>query len=350
MPQGSQVYLTECARIYQELGHEVHVCVYGYAHGTGNDTRGIRVHRSPLIPFARRTQAGPSWAKPLLDFRMISFVKRVIEENGIDLIDAHNYEALIIALATGFRPILYHAHNAMSNELPYYKGFGMIGRPLGALLDRVFPRLADHVISPNRPLADYLLSMGWPPTEVTVISPGIDPAPFAHEKEYGESPSVIYAGNLDGYQNPGMLEEVMGQIRELRTDSRCIVATNEVEDLPYAEVFPTPDLNALVEELQRDAVFICPRTSWSGYPIKLLNAMAAGLPVVACASSAHPVVDGETGYVVEDGNAEQMVERCAALLDDHGLRRKMGTAARLRSMEIYEQRVMIEPIIEKVLA
>ena len=79
-------------------------------------------------------------------------------------------------------------------------------------------------------------------------------------------------------------------------------------------------------------------------------AVAGGVPVVACAASAHPVVDGETGYVVEDGNAEQMVERCAALLDDHGLRRKMGTAARLRSMEIYEQRVMIEPIIEKVLA
>ena len=345
--QGSQVFLTESARVYQQLGHEVHVCVYGY--GAGDDPKEFAIHRAPMVPFARQIKAGPSWAKPLLDWRMVSFLKEVVKKHEIDMIDAHNYEALLVALATGIRPIIYHAHNAMADELPHYGGFGMIGGAAGAALDKHVPRRADHVVAPHERLWDYLVSKGCEDDRVSVIPPGISPKPFRHEKVYSESPCVIYSGNLDSYQNPEMLADVMGRIGELRPNVRRIVATNDAESLPYAEVVHTPDLDALKRILEEDAVFLCPRISWSGYPIKLLDAMAAGLPVVACASSAHPVVDGETGFVVEDGNAAQMAERCAALLDDQALRRKMGAAARLGSMEIYDQRVMIEPIIEQVL-
>lgn len=346
--QGSQVYLTECARTYQELGHEVHLCVYGY--GVGDDPVDLRVHRAPSVPFARRTRAGPSWAKPLQDWRMVSFLKGLVAEHGIELIDAHNYEALLVALTAGCRPIIYHAHNAMADELPHYRGFGLIGGPIGALLDKRAPTVTNHVVAPHERLRDYLVGKGCAPEQVSVIPPGIDPAPFTHDKACAETPSVVYAGNLDRYQNPRLLAEVMTRIRGLRPDTRCIVATNDLDDLAYAEVVPTPDMNALKSVLRLDAVFVCPRTSWSGYPIKLLNAMAAGLPVVACASSAYPVVDGETGFVVEDGNATEMTGKVFELLDDHALRRRMGIAARQRSTDLYARRAMIGPIIEKALA
>jgi hypothetical protein len=52
--------------------------------------------------------------------------------------------------------------------------------------------------------------------------------------------------------------------------------------------------------LAPDAVVACPRVSWSGYPIKLLNAMAAGKAIVACASAAYPLTHERDGLVVPD--------------------------------------------------
>jgi glycosyltransferase involved in cell wall biosynthesis len=96
-------------------------------------------------------------------------------------------------------------------------------------------------------------------------------------------------------------------------------------------------------------VFICPRTSWSGYPIKLLNAMSASLPVVACESSAHPVQDGKTGIIVPDDDVEAMTDAVLSLLDDQYRRRKFGSAGRRRSSDLYARRGMIQILINKVL-
>jgi glycosyltransferase involved in cell wall biosynthesis len=346
--QGSQVYLTACARTYQELGHDVHLCVYGY--GTGDDPPDLTIHRAPTVPFARQTKAGPSWAKPLQDLRMVGFLKRLIKTHDIEVLDAHNYEGLLVSLATGFKPIIYHAHNAMNDELPHYSGFGSIGKSLGEMLDRSLPRRASHLIAPHDRLRDYLLESRCSEDRISVIPPGIDPEPFVHEKEYSDSPAILYAGNLDAYQNPEMLAEVMERIHAERPDTPRIVATNNATELPYAEVAPIPDLDQLKQTLSRDAVFLCPRTSWSGYPIKLLNAMAAGLPIVACASSAYPVVDGETGFVVPDDDAAAMAMRCIEILDNHDLRCQMGQAAKKRSFDLYAQRDMIGEIIQQVTA
>ena len=95
-----------------------------------------------------------------------------------------------------------------------------------------------------------------------------------------------------------------------------------------------------------DAVFLCPRTSWSGYPIKLLNAMAAALPVVACESSAYPLRHNQTGFVVPDDAPEAFLAQTLELLDDPSLRKKFGTAAKRKSSDLYRERAMMTKIIE----
>ncbi|MEV6315125.1 glycosyltransferase family 4 protein [Streptomyces sp. NPDC051776] len=67
-----------------------------------------------------------------------------------------------------------------------------------------------------------------------------------------------------------------------------------------------------------------------GLGIVYLEASATGLPVVAGDSGGAPdaVLDGETGWVVRGGSAEETAERVAALLRDAGLRRRMGERGR----------------------
>lgn len=345
--QGSQVYLTETARTLQELGHDVHLCVYDY--GAGSIPDDLTVHRLP-VGFHGKTAAGPSWAKPIQDWRMTRALKRVIAEQRIDVIDAHNYEALIVSLATGFRPIVYHAHNAMADELPTYRGFRAIGVRLGQFLDQRYPRRADHVVVPHERLAAYLYRCGCDEAQMTVIPPSIDPKPFAGEVERGDAPCVLYSGNLDAYQNPNMLRQVMEGVKAIRPSTRCVIATNAVDALAWAEVEHVSNSVDAVRCLQRDAVFVCPRTSWSGYPIKLLNAMASGLPVVTCAGSSYPVLAGKTGTIIPDDDADAMVRAVCAYLDDRTLRRDHGDAGRRHSFELYNQRDMIREVLDRVLS
>ncbi|MFV0136472.1 glycosyltransferase family 4 protein [Streptomyces sp. HMX87] len=67
-----------------------------------------------------------------------------------------------------------------------------------------------------------------------------------------------------------------------------------------------------------------------GLGIVYLEASATGLPVVAGDSGGAPdaVLDGETGWVVRGGCAEESAERIVTLLGDAGLRRRMGERGR----------------------
>jgi len=344
VPQGSQVYLRDSALALHERGHEVHLVVYG--HGTGTEDSGLRIHRCRRLPGDRRTASGPALLKPILDLALLHALRRVIHRHEIQVVCAHNYEALLIALAARKRPILYFAHNAMADELPHYFRVKVLVGKAGHWLDRHFPRRADHVIAPHQRLADYLVDLGCDARRVSVLAPPVDAEQFEGAVRGGDIPlnphsegglkrgaamplpPVLYAGNLDAYQNLDLLLEAMTHLRRTLPEARLIIATHQHADLPGAELIPAPGFQALGKILAQDAVFAVPRVSWSGYPIKLLNGMAAGLPVVACQSAAHPLVHGENGLIVPDNDAAAFADALRTLLLDPTLRQQLGQQAR----------------------
>ena len=95
-----------------------------------------------------------------------------------------------------------------------------------------------------------------------------------------------------------------------------------------AEVIRLVGVHDLAELLAGDVIFACPRTSWSGYPIKLLNAMAAGAPIVCCEASAHDLVNEETALIAPDNDAEAFANAIVRLVRFPELRRSLGSAAR----------------------
>lgn len=328
VPQGSQVLLRDTARALHEAGHAVHLVVYG--HGIGEAADEFPVHRCPRLPGYRKTSAGPSLAKPAVDALLVKTLRRVVREHEIEVVHAHNYEGLLVALAARVRPIVYHAHNAMADELPWFFSGGGWARRLGRWLDRTFPKRADHVIAPHQALADYLIAQGCEREDVSVIPPSAETGAF-DDPMYGEAPAgVLYTGNLDAYQNLALLERAMAAVNDADAQARLIVATAEPDRrrLPAAEVISTPDIADLRKVLARDAVVVCPRVSWSGYPIKILNAMAAGRPVIACRSAAGPITDGIDGIAIPDDDAQALADAILRLRHDRALREYLGTAAR----------------------
>jgi glycosyltransferase involved in cell wall biosynthesis len=76
----------------------------------------------------------------------------------------------------------------------------------------------------------------------------------------------------------------------------------------------------------------CLPSWWEAMPLSVLEAMAAGLPVVATdvGDVGRAVADGVTGYVVPVRNPDKLADGLEPLLTDPDLRRRMGAAGRAR--------------------
>jgi len=91
----------------------------------------------------------------------------------------------------------------------------------------------------------------------------------------------------------------------------------------------------LVGAYQQADIFLLPSVKET-FSLALLEAMAAGLPVVVTdvSGSQDAIANGDNGWVVPPGQVDQMAVALRRLIDDGDLRRRFGEANRQRS-ELY---------------
>jgi glycosyltransferase involved in cell wall biosynthesis len=90
----------------------------------------------------------------------------------------------------------------------------------------------------------------------------------------------------------------------------------------------------LVELYARAEVAVVP-SLYEGFSLPAVEAMACGVPLVATRAGAIPEVTGPDGHaslLVPPGDAEALASRLRTLLDDSGLRERMGAAGRSRAL------------------
>src|ERR1035437_2730107 len=113
--RGCHVRIYEEARALTKLGHEVCIVTYHL----GRDMPGVRVVRTPKIPWYNKLEAGPSWHKPYLDILLLC--KSIIEIRSFrpHLIHAHLHEGALIGsvLKSLFDiPLLFDYQGSLSGE------------------------------------------------------------------------------------------------------------------------------------------------------------------------------------------------------------------------------------------
>ena len=180
------------------------------------------------------------------------------------------------------------------------------------------------------------------------------PAPVATN-----SPRVTFLGMVKEAKGVYELLDAFSTVARAHPDARLVVAGDgELEKFRYKacerdlfDAIETPGWVGAPEKdalLQSASVFVLP-SHIEALPMSLLEAMAAGLPVVATRVGGIPdvVTDGREGCLVAPRDPVALAAAIERLLDDPAQRVALGLAARRRVAESYSVAAVI-PRIESL--
>lgn len=289
-----------------------------------------------------------------------------VHELGVAPRLAELHGARVISLMLRWRPHVIHARLILASlwaRLGRLSGARVLSDELGLSLDR--PRAVTWLNRATRDLCDLTISNsravaarvskrdGIPPSRIRVIYLGIDPARFPVGRPTEARYDLITVARLERYKGvlelPDILERLVvqrpgttlavvgdGSQREAlegairaRALQRSIVLLGARTDVP--------------ELLGQARVFLLPSHE-EGLSVAILEAMAAGLPVVATdvGGNAEAVASGRTGRLVAPRDPAALADAALGYLADPDLAAQHGSAARALIADRFDVRRMAQ--------
>ncbi len=299
-----------------------------------------------------------------------------------DLVHAHwTFSGMIGLLLQGLvpRPLVVTVHGSDINALPVAgaaRSVAGAARPVGGPaigLTLAVLRRADEIICVSEDLARSVRRLGADPDRVTVVHNGLDlslfdaaPRPGGRLRRLGDGlrrlgdgHRLLWVGRLSREKGLPSLLEALPRVLEGFPDAH-LTLVGEGEDEPglralahglgldEAVTFAGPCAHDEVPGFLADAdLFVFPSLQ-EGLGIAALEAMAAGLPVVASSAGGIPEVveDGETGLLVPPGDPAALAEAIRRILGDPPLAARLGAAGRRRAHERFSRERQIRLTLE----
>jgi 1,2-diacylglycerol 3-alpha-glucosyltransferase len=367
---GSPGAIRELSAALSEMGIDIHVVTY--RHGEDLSVGKAQLHRVGRDRRYRRPEAGPSGEKLYLDFLMLGGLCKTVWREKIDIIHAHNYEGALIGLFGKLltrKPMIYQSVCLMADELPSYRFIRpvFLARWLGSVLDWFVPIFPDHIIAVTQELYDYYAKRGVPKRKLSMITSGIDPEMFEQvdpdrfRKKYGlgSVPVIMYTGITNRFQRIDYLLRAFSVVIK-EVPSAMVMIVNPLEEQP-----DLPELQALARELKitENVIFagphtlaelpdylamatvtVAPRPDCPGHPIKLLNYMISGKPIVCFAGGAKGLTHMQDALIVADHDWQAMGEAILTFLRDPELAKRLGANARENAINNFDWRAISKKV------
>jgi glycosyltransferase EpsD len=328
--------------LLQEHGYEVHVAARdnlaeknGLTLSTPDRVLDVPFERNPLSP---------------RNVRALRQLRNIVMSGGYDLIHCNTPVAGIVTrlVAAPLRRrgtiVVYTAHG-----FHFYTGAPLLNWIVYYPLERAFAGLTDALITINR--EDYVRAMKFPSATVHYL-PGVGvelqrfetaPAPGANlRRELGLAPDdfvVLSVGELNENKNHATVLRAMAQMKtpvihylicgngprreELEDLARQTGVSERVHFLGYRRDIPS---------ILASADIFCLPSFREGLPMALMEAMAAGKPLVCSRirGSVDLVDPGEGGVIVEPSDISGFARAFDRLAADSELRQAMGRHNRER--------------------
>lgn len=204
----------------------------------------------------------------------------------------------------------------------------------------------------------YLFAPYYPDEKIFVVPNGADY--IIPEKKKSDELKVLYLANLlpskgieDVFAAAKILAEralvkfsvdAIGEWGNEATKRKCLSVKEEYK-LPIT-IHPSKGPGEKFQYLANADIFVFPPRDPEGHPWSIVEAMAAGLPIISTDKGAitESVIDGVNGFIVEPNNPEQIAGKLELLIKDEALRKKMGEAGRSLYLANFTEAKMVEKL------
>ena len=372
---GQGVYTRHLTRELVRLGHSVEVFSGPpwpeLDEGVGfTPVRGLDLYRDPdpfriparreftsladLAEFAVMLSGG--FGEPLA-FSMR--IKRILARRRGDFDIVHDNQCMgfgILALQRAGWPLLETLHHPITVDraiaLEHTEGrlarlttrrwFGFLRMQV-----RVVKQLPAVLTVSHNSRADIHAQMGVALDRLTVVPVGVDHTVFRPYDDVVKKPGRLMVTSSSDVPMKGLvpLLEAIAKLRTERDIDLIVIGqpkakgrvAQTIERLGLGDIVTTIS-GVSDEELARlygEAEVAIVPSLYEGFSLPAIEAMSCSVPVVATTGGALPEVvgtSGETGLLVEPNNPEALVGAIARLLDDEGLRVRLGANGRERVM------------------
>lgn len=313
------------------LGHDAWIITSKYGRQRESEGHVIRLGTGWAFP------ANGSVGRVTLSLRFKQQARELLDAERFDIL--HFHEPLVPFLSP---TLLDASHTVNIATFHAFGGFSpsyWVGRRFaGRLAERLHGRLAVSGA------ARHFISRYFP-GDYTIIPNGVDLDLYADAEPYDElrdgTLNILFVGRFEERKGLGHLLRAYHRLRKRRVDARLLVVgtgpkareyrrfvglrgirdvefLGRVSDLAKARYFASAD------------IFCAPATGQESFGIVLLEAMAAGVPIVASDIHGYKQVVQRNvqGLLVEPKNQRALAAALYALARDPELRNEMGEAGR----------------------
>ncbi|MGE5278411.1 MAG: glycosyltransferase family 4 protein [Acidobacteriota bacterium] len=287
--------------------------------------------------------------------------RRAAQRSRYDAIVGFDLDGLFVS-APGTRRVA-SIKGVIADELRFERGATRLSLFLASLLERRNVVRADRVLATSEYAAGRIAAeYGAAREKIRVVPEPIDLARWEKALEAAariapDEPVVLCVAHLYPRKQ---VQSLLRALTFVKTPAKLRVVGTGPE-LPALERLAGElglrdraaflghvPFERLAEEYRGADVFCLPSLQ-EGFGIVFLEAMAAGLPVVACRAAAVPevVADGECGILVPPGDVRALASALDRLLGDGALRRRLGAAGRRRAAR-YDAPVVAGRFLEAI--
>lgn len=333
---GAQLHVFELARALQAAGHAITVLS-----GEGVFVDKLRAVGVPVWPIPELIRE----IDPPTDARATAKLALALRAFAPDLISTHSTKAGWLGRVAGKAlrvPVLVTAHGWLVSP-----GKLAPQQRVAKLAEQLTAPLAERILCVSHYDRRLALEHHIAPAErlrvVHNALPELREVPLAEPER--TPPRIVMVARFEEPKDPATAIAALARVRQL--DWTCEL----IGDGPLRPLVE----RALAEHALSERVTLAGTrddvplrlaaaqlfmliTKREGFPISILEAMRAGLPVVASdvGGIAEAVVDGQTGSLVAPQQPERLADALEPLLCDPALRRRWGQAGRARFGEEFE--------------
>jgi teichuronic acid biosynthesis glycosyltransferase TuaC len=286
---------------------------------------------------------GLSRAGSLLNLRLKGHVRRLHEQKRIDLIHAHaalpcGHAASLLAKQLGI-PFVVSVHGLDAFNTCFVEGASVAWRRKASI--EVYSQ-AQSVICISEKVRQVVNDGMGERARTMVVYNGTDTEFFRPDPAVKrDDASILVVGNLLRGKGQELVLQAAERLRQLHPDLRCHFIGEGPDRALFLELARSLGIEDRVrfvgrksraevaQAMRASTVFVLP-SRYEGLGCVYLEAMASGMPVIACRGQGideiirHP----KNGWLIGVGNLEELVQGLSGLLSSPEMRAEIGTEAR----------------------